>query len=115
MSDLSLKERFEQIAAATKEYEAKMAELTPGLKPYIDAAVAAQRLGLTAKSTPDEIISAFAGAVNIGPKHREAIPSVLALGAPEEIRKAGEDLLNQARVAGNLTGQLVGIIAGLAH
>jgi hypothetical protein len=109
----TVKEKLDAVAAIYQDAQAKAAPLLAELEPYLDAAKAAHKLGLTADSTADEIIAAFANRVDLTAPNVNVVPSVLEAGAPGQIQQAGEQLVATWQLIGTTIGQVVGIIAGL--
>lgn len=111
---MTVKERFEALQAVTQKYLDDIAPLVDGLGPYIEAAKQAKALGLTAQSSADEVIEAFANSVSISPQAALVLPTVLQAGGPGEIERAIESVLAGKRELGIAVGSILGIVAGFA-
>jgi hypothetical protein len=110
----SVKARLDQVAAIFRDAQQRAEPLLADLQPYLDAARQAERMGLSADSTPEQIIEAFAGRVDLALPTTQVVPSVLQAGDPQAIREAGESLIATHKAVGSLIGNVLGIIAGLA-
>jgi hypothetical protein len=109
----TVKERIDQVNEIFRRAAVEAGPLMADLKQYRAAIAKAEALGLTADSTADEVIEAFARGVDIGPPLREQIPQVLATGAPAEIDKAAQTLIETHKALGATVGQIAGIVLGL--
>lgn len=106
----------EILAAAQAKIEALQKELEPlveQLKPVAAAANVAHGYGLTEDMSADEIISFFERKVNLQTPEVALVPSVLSSGAPVEIERASQQVIQTYRTLGNLAGQLAGVVLSL--
>jgi hypothetical protein len=110
---MTVKEKINQVTEIFRDAQQRAEPLLAELQPYLDAAKAVERLGLSADASADEIIEAFANRVDLGVPAVQVVPQVLQAGAPAEIRKAGESLIATHQAIGALIGQVLGIIVGL--
>jgi hypothetical protein len=109
----TVKEKIDALAQMYNEVNERAKPLLAELQPYLDVAREAERLGLSADSTAEEIIDAFAGKLDLSIPAPTIVPQVLSAGAPQQIREAGESLNAASRTIGALVGQVAGIVLGL--
>jgi len=111
--DVDVKASFEELRKLYADTQAKAAPLLAKLRPWIQAAQHAEKLGLTADSTADQIIDAFANSVDFADMpQRPLIPQVLKAGAPAAIAEAGRQVEKINVDVGTAVGTLAGAIVG---
>lgn len=109
----TVKEKIEQVAAIFRDAQQRAEPLLNELGPYIEVAREAERLGITANSTPEQIVDAFAGTLDLSVPVPDDAPELLSKNAPAQIREAGEKITAASRTIGGLVGELGGIVLGL--
>lgn len=111
--DEQIRQAFEELRAIYVEAQAKAGPVLARLQPWIRAAQRAEELGLTANSTEDEIIEAFANTLRLDDLPlRPLVPQVLKPGAPAEILEAGRQVEQLWVSIGAALGTLGGAVLG---
>jgi len=109
---MTVKEKINVVAEIFRDAQQRAEPLLKELGPYLDVAREAERLGLAADASGEQILDAFAGKLDLSVPAAVDVPQLLSTAAPAEIRQAGEKLTAMSHTVGAMVGQLVGIIAG---